>query len=132
MTAPATLRPLSELQALESESIHIIREVAATFAKPVMLFSGGKDSVVMLHLAAKAFWPAPIPFGLLHVDTAHNFPEVLEFRDEAVGFYGAQLPGQRVRDRRLARRRQPGEPQGGAAGVRLIDFGACRWLRAHG
>ena len=63
--------------------MHIIREVAATFAKPVMLFSGGKDSVVMLHLAAKAFWPAPIPFGLLHVDTGHNFPEVLEYRDQA-------------------------------------------------
>ena len=85
------LHPLSELQALESESIHIIREVAATFAAPVMLFSGGKDSVVMLHLAAKAFWPAPIPFGLLHVDTGHNFPEVLEYRDHAVEFYGATL-----------------------------------------
>jgi sulfate adenylyltransferase subunit 2 len=96
--APATVGPLSELQALESESIHIIREVAATFAKPVMLFSGGKDSVVMLHLAAKAFWPAPIPFGLLHVDTAHNFPEVLEFRDEAVAFYGAQLQVASVQD----------------------------------
>ena len=79
------LRPLTELEALESESIHIFREVAATFASPTMLFSGGKDSVVMLHLAAKAFWPAPIPFGLLHVDTGHNFPEVLDYRDEAVG-----------------------------------------------
>ncbi len=85
------LRPLTELQALESESIHIIREVAATFSSPIMLFSGGKDSVVMLHLAAKAFWPAPIPFGVLHVDTGHNFPEVLQFRDEAVEFYGASL-----------------------------------------
>jgi len=85
------LRPLTELQALESESIHIIREVAATFASPIMLFSGGKDSVVMLHLAAKAFWPAPIPFGLLHVDTGHNFPEVLQFRDEAVDFYAASI-----------------------------------------
>ena len=85
------LRPLTELQALESESIHIIREVAATLASPIMLFSGGKDSVVMLHLAAKAFWPAPIPFGLLHVDTGHNFPEVLQFRDDAVGFYGATI-----------------------------------------
>ena len=83
------VRPLTELQALESESIHIIREVAATFTSPIMLFSGGKDSVVMLHLAAKAFWPAPVPFGVLHVDTGHNFPEVLQFRDEAVDFYGA-------------------------------------------
>ncbi|GAA3630209.1 sulfate adenylyltransferase subunit CysD [Microlunatus ginsengisoli] len=92
------LRPLTELEALESESIHIIREVAATFAKPVMLFSGGKDSVVMLHLAAKAFWPAPIPFGVLHVDTGHNFPEVLEYRDESVAFYGAQLQVAKVQD----------------------------------
>ena len=94
----AQLRPLSELQALESESIHIIREVAATFASPIMLFSGGKDSVVMLHLAAKAFWPAPIPFGLLHVDTGHNFPEVLQFRDEAVEFYGASIKVASVQD----------------------------------
>ena len=63
-----------------------------------MLFSGGKDSVVMLHLAAKAFWPAPIPFGLLHVDTGHNFPEVLEYRDQAVEFYGAKLKTASVQD----------------------------------
>jgi sulfate adenylyltransferase subunit 2 len=92
------LRPLSELQALESESIYIIREVAATFASPIMLFSGGKDSVVMLHLAAKAFWPSRIPFGLLHIDTGHNFPEVLRFRDEAVEFYGASLKFANVQD----------------------------------
>jgi sulfate adenylyltransferase subunit 2 len=92
------LRPLTELQALESESIHIIREVSATFASPIMLFSGGKDSVVMLHLAAKAFWPAPIPFGVLHVDTGHNFEEVLQFRDEAVDFYGASLKIASVQD----------------------------------
>ena len=100
-TAPTTaraLRPLSELQALESESIHIFREVAATFARPVMLFSGGKDSVVMLHLAAKAFWPAPVPFELLHVDTGHNFDEVLTYRDEATTFYGAQLKVASVQD----------------------------------
>lgn len=95
---PTQLRPLSELQALESESIHIIREVAATFTSPVMLFSGGKDSVVMLHLAAKAFWPAPIPFGLLHVDTGHNFEEVLTYRDEACEFYGATLKVASVQD----------------------------------
>ncbi|HEY5845793.1 MAG TPA: sulfate adenylyltransferase subunit CysD [Microlunatus sp.] len=98
MTQTTVFRPLTELQALESESIHILREVAATFASPVMLFSGGKDSVVMLHLAAKAFWPAPVPFGLLHVDTGHNFPEVLQFRDEAAEFYGAQLSVTKVQD----------------------------------
>ncbi len=98
MTQTTVFRPLTELQALESESIHILREVAAMFASPVMLFSGGKDSVVMLHLAAKAFWPAPVPFGLLHVDTGHNFPEVLQFRDEAAEFYGAQLTVTKVQD----------------------------------
>ena len=98
MTVQNLLRPLTELQALESESIHILREVAATFRSPVMLFSGGKDSVVMLHLAAKAFWPAPIPFGVLHVDTGHNFPEVLRYRDDAVEFYGATLTVAKVQD----------------------------------
>ena len=98
MTQTTAFRPLTELQALESESIHILREVAATFASPVMLFSGGKDSVVMLHLAAKAFWPAPVPFGLLHVDTGHNFPEVLQFRDESADFYGARLTVTKVQD----------------------------------
>ncbi|MGI8458828.1 MAG: sulfate adenylyltransferase subunit CysD [Propionibacteriaceae bacterium] len=93
-----TVTPLTELQTLESESIHIFREVATTFAAPVMLFSGGKDSVVMLHLAAKAFWPAPIPFGVLHVDTGHNFEEVLTSRDETVDFYGAQLTVASVQD----------------------------------
>ncbi|WP_420107593.1 sulfate adenylyltransferase subunit CysD [Kocuria marina] len=75
---------LSQLQRLEAESIHIFRETASEGERPVLLFSGGKDSVVMLHLAAKAFWPAPIPFPVLHVDTGHNFPEVLEFRDRTV------------------------------------------------
>jgi sulfate adenylyltransferase subunit 2 len=79
---------LTHLRALEAQSIHIFREVAAEFERPVLLFSGGKDSIVMLHLARKAFWPAPIPFPVLHVDTGRNFPEVLEFRDryaEAMG-----------------------------------------------
>ncbi len=91
-TGPATTgRRLSQLDALESESIHIIREVVAEFEKPVLLFSGGKDSVVMLHLAAKAFWPAPVPFAVLHVDTGHNFSEVLAYRDATVERLGLRL-----------------------------------------
>lgn len=82
---------LSQLDVLEAESIHIMREVAACFERPVLLFSGGKDSVVMLKLAEKAFWPAPIPFPLMHVDTGHNFPEVIEFRDRRVAETGVRL-----------------------------------------
>ena len=82
---------LTHLEALESESIHIIREVAAEFERPVLLFSGGKDSVIMLHLAAKAFWPARVPFPVMHVDTGHNFPEVLDFRDSTVERLGVRL-----------------------------------------
>jgi sulfate adenylyltransferase subunit 2 len=90
MTAPQTYE-LTSMQALESESIHIFREVAAEFERPVLLFSGGKDSVTMLHIAAKAFWPAPIPFPVMHVDTGHNFPEVLDFRDRTVERLGLRL-----------------------------------------
>ena len=86
-----TARRLSQLDALESEAVHVIREVAGELERPVLLFSGGKDSVVMLHLASKAFAPAAIPFPVLHVDTGHNFPEVLEFRDDAVRRYGVRL-----------------------------------------
>ena len=82
---------LSHLQSIEAQSIHIIREVAAEFERPVLLFSGGKDSVVMLRLAQKAFWPGRIPFPVMHVDTGHNFPEVLEFRDRCVAELGATL-----------------------------------------
>src|SRR5438105_12193858 len=84
-------RTISHLDALESESIHLLREVAAEFERPVLLFSGGKDSVVMLHVAKKAFWPAKLPFPVMHVDTGHNFPEVLEFRDSAVERLGVNL-----------------------------------------
>ena len=86
------------LDALENESVHIIREVTAEAERPVLLFSGGKDSVVMLHIARKAFWPAPLPFGLLHVDTGHNFPEVLAFRDDVVARHGLRLTVERVQD----------------------------------
>jgi len=81
----------SHLSALEAESIHLLREVAAEFERPVLLFSGGKDSVVMAHAAAKAFAPARLPFPVMHVDTGHNFPEVIAFRDEAVERLGARL-----------------------------------------
>jgi sulfate adenylyltransferase subunit 2 len=82
---------LSQLDTLEAESVHVFREVAAELEKPVLLFSGGKDSIVMLRLAEKAFWPAKIPFPMLHVDTGHNFPEVLDFRDRRVAELAVQL-----------------------------------------
>jgi sulfate adenylyltransferase subunit 2 len=81
----------SSLSALEAESIHLLREVAAEFERPVLLFSGGKDSVVMAHVAAKAFWPAKLPFPVMHIDTGHNFSEVISFRDSAVEKLGARL-----------------------------------------
>ena len=82
---------LTDLDTLEAESIHIIREVVAEFENPVMLFSGGKDSVLMLYLARKAFAPGRVPFPILHVDTGHNFPEVIEFRDRQVEELGVRL-----------------------------------------
>ncbi|HEX3588161.1 MAG TPA: sulfate adenylyltransferase subunit CysD [Pseudonocardiaceae bacterium] len=97
MTSPAATTLAAEpvgadnLDALESEAIHIFREVAGEFDRPVILFSGGKDSTLLLHLAVKAFWPAPVPFPLLHVDTGHNFEEVIEFRDRVVAQYGLRL-----------------------------------------
>ena len=82
---------LTHLKELESESIFIIREVAAQFENPVLLFSGGKDSIVCAHLARKAFFPAKVPFSLMHVDTGHNFPETIAFRDKFVEEMGANL-----------------------------------------
>jgi sulfate adenylyltransferase subunit 2 len=92
------VRSLSHLDVLEAEAVYIMREVAAEFDRPVLLFSGGKDSSVMLHLARSAFWPAPPPFPLLHVDTGHNFPEVLDFRDRLVAALGLRLVVARVQD----------------------------------
>jgi sulfate adenylyltransferase subunit 2 len=93
------LRPrVSHLDVLESESIQILREVAAEFERPVLLFSGGKDSIVMLRLAEKAFRPARFPFPLMHIDTGHNFPEVLQFRDDRVAELGERLIVASVQD----------------------------------
>ncbi len=107
MTAFATAPPRrngkrpaerDHLAALESEAVHIIREVVSEFDRPALLFSGGKDSAVLLHLALRAFHPAPLPFGLLHVDTGHNFPEVIEFRDRLVSQLGLRLHVAKVQD----------------------------------
>jgi len=89
--ASAGVRTLSHLDELESEAIHIMREVAAELERPVLLFSGGKDSIVLLRLAEKAFRPGKLPFPVMHVDTGHNFPEVLEFRDRRVAELGERL-----------------------------------------
>jgi len=89
---------LTQLDVLEAEAIHVLREVAAEFERPVLLFSGGKDSITSLRLAEKAFWPARIPFPVLHVDTGHNFAEVLAFRDRRVRELGVQLLVASVQD----------------------------------
>ncbi|MEU6718599.1 sulfate adenylyltransferase subunit CysD [Nonomuraea sp. NPDC046802] len=88
----------SQLDVLEAEAVHIMREVAAEFERPCLLFSGGKDSIVMLRIAEKAFWPAPIPFPLMHVDTGHNFDEVIDFRDRRSAELGARLIVASVQD----------------------------------
>src|SRR5205823_2055894 len=91
MSASTDRRTLSHLDELESEAIHIMREIAAERERPVLLFSGGKDSIVLLRLAEKAFRPAKFPFPLMHVDTGHNFGEVIEFRDRRVAELGERL-----------------------------------------
>lgn len=89
---------MNHLRELEAESIYVIREVVAQFENPVMLFSGGKDSIVMFHLARKAFWPAKVPFSLMHIDTGHNFQETLDFRDQLVAEAGVKLFVRYVQD----------------------------------
>lgn len=91
LAEPSTTVLSDHLRALEAESIHIMREVVAEFERPVLLFSGGKDSIVMLRIAEKAFHPGNVPFPLMHVDTGHNFPEVMDYRDRRVVEIGAQL-----------------------------------------
>ena len=89
---------LTHLKELEAESIYVLREVAAQFERPVLMFSGGKDSIVMAHLARKAFYPGKIPFPLLHVDTGHNFDETIKFRDKFCAEIGANLIVRSVED----------------------------------
>ncbi|MFT3875663.1 MAG: sulfate adenylyltransferase subunit CysD [Propioniciclava sp.] len=89
---------MPHLRELEAEGIHIIREAVSELERPVLLFSGGKDSIVMLHLAIKAFWPAPVPFPVMHVDTGHNFPEVIDYRDATVARHGLRLVVASVQD----------------------------------
>ncbi|WP_262481884.1 MULTISPECIES: sulfate adenylyltransferase subunit CysD [Cellulophaga] len=92
------MKDTSGINPLENEAIYIIREVAAQFEKPVLLFSGGKDSITLVRLAQKAFWPAKIPFPLMHIDTGHNFPETIEFRDRLVKELGLELIVRNVQD----------------------------------
>ena len=94
----STSYELTHLETLEAEAVHIIREVAAEFERPVLLFSGGKDSAVMLHLATKAFAPARLPFPVMHIDTGHNFPEVIDYRDRRVAELGLRLVVASVQD----------------------------------
>jgi sulfate adenylyltransferase subunit 2 len=121
--AAVTSYELSHLDALEAESVHIFREVAAEFERPCLLFSGGKDSIVMLRLAEKAFAPARIPFPVMHVDTGHNFPEVLEFRDRRVKELGVQLVVASVEEAIASGKvtERPGESRNRLQTVPLLD-----------
>ncbi len=124
-------RLISHLDALESESIHLLREVAAEFERPVLLFSGGKDSVVMLHVAVKAFWPARAPFTVMHVDTGHNFGEVLAFRDATIERVGAHLVVASVQDD-IDAGRVTEDPRPGASRNRLQTTTLLRAIETHG
>lgn len=112
---------LNYLEQLEAESIHIFREVAAQFERPALLFSGGKDSITMVHLAKKAFAPGKIPFPLVHIDTGHNFPEALEFRDWLANEVGATLIVRKVED--TIKQRNLTEPKG--------KFPSRNWLQTY-
>ncbi|MFN8289864.1 MAG: sulfate adenylyltransferase subunit CysD [Chitinophagaceae bacterium] len=116
-----SLHKLTYLEQLEAESIHIFREVAAQFEKPALLFSGGKDSITLVHLAQKAFAPGKLPFPLVHIDTGHNFPEALAFRDWLAGKAGATLIVRKVED--TIRQRNLTEPKG--------KFPSRNWLQTY-
>lgn len=115
------LRKLDYLDQLEAESIHIFREIAAQFERPALLFSGGKDSITLVHLARKAFAPGKIPFPLVHIDTGHNFPEALAFRDALAAEVGASLVVRKVED--TIRSRSLTEPRG--------KFASRNWLQTY-
>ncbi|GAB3986206.1 sulfate adenylyltransferase subunit CysD [Actinoallomurus acanthiterrae] len=121
---------LSHLEVLEAQAIHVLREVAAELRNPAMLFSGGKDSAVMAHLARRAFWPAPVPFPALHVDTGHNFPEVIEFRDKFLAELGMRLVvvsmPEMIKDGRLT------EPPGTVTRNRLQGTALVEAVTEHG
>ena len=116
---------INHLRELEAESMFVIREVAAQFEKPVMLFSGGKDSIVMFHLARKAFWPAKIPFPLMHIDTGHNFQETLDFRDNLMEETNTELIVKYVQDSinegKVAEETGPNASRNKAQTVTLLD-----------
>ncbi|MFL6076663.1 MAG: sulfate adenylyltransferase subunit CysD [Mycobacteriales bacterium] len=135
MTAPSTVDPrrlaarLTAAGGLIDEAVYILREVAGQFSRPVLLFSGGKDSVVLLEAARRAFWPAPVPFPVMHIDTGHNFPEVIAFRDAAVAHYGVELVVASVQESidtgRVVER--PGRSRNRLQSVTLLDA-----IAAHG
>jgi len=116
---------LTHLQELESESIYVLREVAAQFERPVLLFSGGKDSIVVSHLARKAFWPAKIPFPLMHIDTGHNFEETISYRDEWIRVLDAKLIVRSVQDSidqgRVAEEKGPNASRNALQTTTLVD-----------
>ncbi|MDF9800580.1 sulfate adenylyltransferase subunit 2 [Catalinimonas alkaloidigena] len=116
---------LTHLKQLEAEAIFIMREVASQFEKPVLLFSGGKDSICMVRLAQKAFWPAKLPFPLMHIDTGHNFPETIEFRDNLVEKLGAKLIVKTVQESidkgRVAEEKGPNASRNALQTVTLLD-----------
>src|SRR5512140_2743673 len=119
----AALRAVTHLDELEAEAIHIFREVAAELERPVLLFSGGKDSIVLLRLAEKAFRPGKFPFPLLHIDTGHNFPEVIAFRDYRARELGERLIVRSVEDSITQGRvvEQPGKGRNALQSITLLD-----------
>ena len=119
---------VDELRLLEAEAVHIIREVVAELERPVLLFSAGKDSIVLLRLAEKAFRPSPLPFPVMHVDTGHNFPEVIEFRDRRVTGHGHKLIVASVQES-IDSGRVPDPGPGGPATVSRPARCSTRWRR---